>query len=61
MPPAKARKEEELPKFWYPHQSEGYVLGEVLHEDGGDQHVKLHLPDGPKVRGERAHFCPRWQ
>ena len=49
MSPSKARKEEELPKFWYPHHSEGYVLGEVLHEDGGDQHVKLHLSDGPKV------------
>ena len=49
MAPPKPRKEEEVPRFWYPHSSEGYVLGEVLHESGGDQHVKLLLPDGPKV------------
>ena len=45
--PAPKKKEEELEKFWFPNDAEGYVLGEVLHKDESDNmHVKLHLPDG---------------
>ena len=45
--PAPKKKEEELPKFWFPNDTEGYVLGEVLHQDASDNmHVRLQLPEG---------------
>ena len=52
MPPsskAQRRDDAAVPQFWYPHVSEGYALGEVLHEDGDNQHVRLHLPEGTKT------------
>ena len=49
-PPRQAKQEDKLPSFWFPHSTEGYVLGEVLHQDDGDNmHVKLHLPEGDKT------------
>ena len=49
-PKAKPGGEEKLPSFWFPHSSEGYVLGEVLHQDASDNmHVRLHLPEGEKT------------
>ena len=42
------------PTFWFPDRrpqdiSEGYLLGEVLHEDGGHANVQIAKPDGLKT------------
>ena len=43
----KKKDEQQLPSFWYPNEAEGYVLGEVLHQDDSDNmHVRLQLADG---------------
>ena len=54
MPP-KQQKVEDLPRFWFPLPSEGYCLGEVLHEDAGDNlHVRLQLPEETKTANFHA-------
>ena len=50
----KAEKQDARPTFWFPDRrpqdlSEGYLLGEVLHEDGGHANVQIALPDGLKT------------
>ena len=51
MPAAKPKKDE-LPVFWFPHASEGYVIGEVLQQDdSGNMHVRL------QAEGESSKVC----
>ena len=46
----KAKPDDKLTQFWFPHSAEGYVLGEVLHVDPNDNmHVRLQLHDGEKT------------
>ena len=53
MPAPKSAKPAELPLFWFPHPSEGYALGEVLHQDdAGNMHVKLQVDGENKVSEE---------
>ena len=45
---APKKKEEEAPKFWFPHAVDGYVLGDVLHHDDATDamHVRMRLESG---------------
>ena len=43
---APKKKDDELPKFWYPNKEEGYALGEVLHQDPDTENMQVRLENG---------------
>ena len=58
MPPKKKGEEEKKPQFWFPHKTEGYVLGEVVYDNEASDDISVKLEGGATQNYHRTIAKP---
>ena len=58
MAPKKKGEEEKKPQFWFPHKTEGYVLGEVVYDNEASDDISVKLEGGATQNYHRTIAKP---